>query len=268
MRRRRRRNRALAAALGFSILFHLSMVTVFRIVIYFPRHNIDYFEFDIVESASRAPASREQPRQFELPPNAEAFERAAGGGEEQTMAADWLPAIQLPTIPFADLELLRARQGSLEIRKRYDELFQEPRQDTWSRLGRQLDSLGNALSEVLLGDEDSGQPVIELTAPAQGLTAHLEWGSPPLGRRCILSQSLGQSWGIAPVQLSGPVSILFKVNREGKVTLVHEQPDDGQGFIEAMTKALLAYRFEPVASSAPPSQYGTVIIRPEQGRPR
>jgi hypothetical protein len=128
--------------------------------------------------------------------------------------------------------------------------------------------LGNALSEVLLGDEDGGPPVIELAAPTPGLTAHLEWGSPPLDRRCVLSQGLGQSWGIAPIQLSGPVSILFKVNREGKVTLVHEQPDDGQGFIEAMTKALLGYRFEPVASSAPPSQYGTVIIRPEQGRPR
>jgi hypothetical protein len=244
------------------------MVTVFRIVIYFPRHDIEYFQFDIVDSASRRPTNREPPRQIELPPNTEAFERAVGVGEARSVAEDWLPPIQLPTVAFADLELLRARQGSLEIRKRYDELFQEPRQDTWSRLGRGLDSLGNALSEVLHGDEDDRPPVIELTAPAPGLTAHLEWGAPPLDRQCLLSQGLGQSWRLASVQLSGPVSILVKVNRLGKVTLVQEQPDDGQGFIEAMTKALLGFRFEPLASSAPPSQYGTVIIRPEQGRSR
>lgn len=267
MRRAKPRNRAFLAALGFSIVFHLSMVTVFRIVIFFPRHDIEYFQFNIVESARPAPPEREAPRQFELPPNAEAFERAAGVGEARSVAADWLPPIQLPTIPFADLELLRARQGSLDIRKRYDELFQEPRQDAWSRLGRQLGTLGDALSGVFLGGEDGESPGIEILPPAPGLAAHVEWVSAPLDRRAVFTQSLGPSLGLAPVRLRGTISILFKVNRKGKVTLVQEQPDDGQGFIEAMTQSLLGYRFEPVDSAAPPSQYGTLIIRPVD-RPR
>ena len=265
MRRPKRRNQVFSTALGFSILFHLSMVTVFRIVIYFPRHDIEYFEFDIIESAGGSPAGSEAPRQFELAPNTEAFQRAAGVEGAQSSAANWRPPIQLPTIPFADLELLRARQGSLEIRKRYDELFQQPRQDTWSRFGRKLDTLGDALSGALLGGEEDGPPIIELASPAPGLTAHLEWVSPPLDRRAVLTRGIERSLGLVAVQLSGPISFVFKVNRQGKVTLVHEQPDDSQGFVEGMTESLLSYRFEPIESSNRPSQYGAIIIQPEEG---
>ena len=247
MRRPKRRNQVFSTALGFSILFHLSMVTVFRIVIYFPRHDIEYFEFDIIESAGGSPAGSEAPRQFELAPNTEAFQRAAGVEGAQSSAANWLPPIQLPTIPFADLELLRARQG------------------TWSRFGRKLDTLGDALSGALLGGEEDGPPIIELASPAPGLTAHLEWVSPPLDRRAVLTRGIERSLGLVAVQLSGPISFVFKVNRQGKVTLVHEQPDDSQGFVDAMTESLLSYRFEPIESSNRPSQYGAIIIQPEEG---
>ena len=87
----------------------------------------------------------------------------------------------------------------------------------------------------------------------------------PLDRRAVLTRGIERSLGLVAVQLSGPISFVFKVNRQGKVTLVHEQPDDSQGFVDAMTESLLSYRFEPIESSNRPSQYGAIIIQPEEG---
>ena len=42
--------RAFTVAMTISLLFHLSAVTLFRIVVYFPRYDIEYFDVSIVET--------------------------------------------------------------------------------------------------------------------------------------------------------------------------------------------------------------------------
>ena len=54
------RNPIMRLAILISLLFHLSMVTLFQIVIFFPHNEIDYFIFRIIDP-------RTQQAQAELP---------------------------------------------------------------------------------------------------------------------------------------------------------------------------------------------------------
>lgn len=254
-------------ALAFSLLFHLSMVTVFRIVIYFPRHDIDYFQFNIVEARARPKTDLNSREVLQVPSPDGALERIrAGGVLGEAEAPPWeesLPPVTLPTLEFGELDLLRVRTKGLQIRARYDKLFRHPPLDTWARFGQKLGSVGGALARLTLGAPPSSEPAsIPVSRPAPGFEAYLEWMSEPFDRQPISVSKIEALWGHDPSELEEPITLVFKVNRNGKVIYVLPQSvEDEEGIVDGAARALLTYEFESLNGEGPQTQHGAFLVR-------
>lgn len=253
-------------ALAVSLLFHLSTVTLFRIVIYFPREDVKYVHFEIVPSMAEASPS-DQREVLTLPSQDGVLERVelSEDLDKVDRLLNTIPPIQLPTIEFAGQDLLRMRTQGLEVRARYKELFKPQRQDVWSRFGQGLDSLGDAISRVTHG---SGLPEevapTPISHPAPGFDAYLEWMEPPREREPISVEKIEALWGMDPTQLSEPIVLYFKVNRDGKVVSIIPHMEDDDGVVMGAIEALFKFRFEGLDDEGPSSQSATLVISAER----
>ena len=259
-------NGALILALSFSVLFHLSMVTIFRIVVLFPEEPIDYIAFTIVPQESGV---RDQ---LLLRSPDSAFERVAGESSEDparefARLADGLPPVELPTVEFAGMDLLRARSESLELRARSEGLFDTGPRDSWARFSKGLSSIGGALSRMAFGGEEAHEEQAQnIGSPAPGFESEIEWMTGPSPRRLLTIPKIDALWGIEPSELPGPLVLVVRVNREGEVVGVLPQVEAAPGLIEGIAEAVLKFRFEALDAAAPETQHGTLTIRTEDGR--
>ncbi|MFP4499442.1 MAG: hypothetical protein ACLFTT_00450 [Candidatus Hydrogenedentota bacterium] len=247
--RGRRHNRVLLAALAVSALFHLSAVTVFRIVIYFPREEVEYVRFQLVQAAPSAPA-------------ADATAGRAFPGESPPPR---LANIDLPTLEFAELQRLRMRQeGMLSDELRREILGEEP-DDSWRSFGKQLGRLRQSLTRLSLSqgdpaplDEPRRTPALR---PAEGYTAYLEWDSAPEDRQLLFAPPIKALWQADPDTLDLPLSIVIEVTPLGRVVNVWSSTVDSSGVIDEIQLAILKYKFEPLASpEQAANQLGTLRI--------
>ena len=259
-------NRAFVASLGVSLLFHLSMVTVFSIVIFFPRETVRYYSFRIVEPPSRdAPA--DDRGDFRLRP-ALADETADGlhlGGE-----ASWgaLPDIELPTIEFAELRRMRIRERGLALATRRESLLEPKPRDAWARFGEELGQLGSALSRLRLSGDEALAPspsMTPATRPAAGFEAYVEWVGEPRGRQLLFAPPIEVLWGVDPPSLDRPIVLQFTVNAQGRVVSVWSPHVDERGLIAGAQDTLLKYRFEAVDEDQ--TQEATLHIMAARTRP-
>lgn len=249
-------NRAFAVALVVSILLHVSSVTIFRVVIYFPREDINYFDVAIMDPRIGRAALLEPWEMLQVPSREGAVARAVGAPGES------LPSIELPTLEFAELDLLRVRTQGLELRSRYRELFEREHADAWARFGNKLGEIGDALTRMAQGLPTREEaPRIVVSNPAPGFEAYLEWFSDPVDRQPILAISVKALWGLDPAQLAEPIGLVFKVNREGKVIYVLPQMEDDEGIVDSAARALSKYRFEALGEAGPEAQHGMLVIR-------
>ena len=133
--------RAFLISLGVALLFHLSMVTLFSIVIFFPREDIHYHLFRIVRPPAglRVVTARGERLRAPSPENAPTGEALGTGRGEVPWSV--LPDIKLPEIEFAELRRLRVRQKGTDLRTRRESLFQPKPRDTWARFGDALSRL-------------------------------------------------------------------------------------------------------------------------------
>ena len=264
------RNSVLRLAILISLLFHLSMVTLFKIVILFPQNEIDYFIFRIVDPRTQQAQAAPIGERLRMPSPDEAFERIAPATENDMLreAISPLPEIELPILEFASLDRLRLKSQGLDVRAQYTELFQDEPQDTWTLLGRKLSSLGGVLSRI--GGNDPGgqtaQPV-PVSRPAPGFEAYLIWMSEPKNRQPLTVATVDALWGVDPANLQQSITLIFKVDRQGKVAEIIVPNEDEFGFADSAAQALLKYRFESVAEDAPELQHGTLIIGAAGKRP-
>ncbi len=257
-------DRVLSATLAVSLAFHLSAVTVFRIVIYFPRHDIEYFDVAIVET--RVPMrpvlfARER---LSLSSPGRNFEQIELAGNALEVRESWsgLPDIQLPTIKFEELGLLRIRRQALETRARYDDLFDDAPSDAWSRFGRKLTSVSESFTRYAQGS--ASEPIrrpVPVSRPAPGYEAYLEWLSDPRDRGALSVQPIDALWGLDPSEFGDPIALVFRVDRDGKVVDILEPIEIAGSVLEASVDALMRYRFEPLLGEGPSTQHGTLIIR-------
>lgn len=266
-------------ALAFSILFHLSMVTLFRIVIYFPRYDIEYLNIDIVRTdVIRERFASEQLERLSMPDSDLGFERMAqlsgeplndplGGNPmpgEVASADPWegLPQIQLPKLRFEELDRLRFQVRGLEVGKRYTDQFAGDG-DLWSRFGRGLGSVTDALSSVMRGStvDPEGPQAIPVSDPAPGFEAYVEWLIPPYSRQALGGARIEALWGRDPQSLREAIALPFRVNAEGAVTEVLPPLEGDPAIVDDAMDALAGYRFELLPGTEPESQMGTFIIR-------
>jgi hypothetical protein len=257
------RDRVFARALVLSVMVHLSAVTLFSIVIRFPRHDTDYFRVAIVESAPSRSLS--VPAAVTAQPDGVGEIVSAPIGESLTLqdslAMESLPAIELPTLPFEELSRLRLRQDALEVRSRYGEMFASREgTDLGLRLSSGLETVSETLTRLTFGgapQDDTPQPI---SRPAPGFEAYVEWLSDPKNRQVFDVQPIEALRGVGPDALREPITLVFRVDRDGAVSDVFNPVGDTHGLIAAAAEALRGYRFAPLIGDGPEFQGGTFIL--------
>lgn len=109
-----RKRRRLGIALIVSLFFHLSMITVFKIVIALPREQVSYYDVHLVYSA---PAERTDVAQH-LPRSEDTLSLTG------TALYGELPEVELPVVEFAELERLRIRFDAAQADPGADRMFE------------------------------------------------------------------------------------------------------------------------------------------------
>ena len=267
-RRRNMEKRRFRIAFVLALLFHLSMVTVFEIVIPFPRHDTQYYNVSLVSS-----------------PNAIASARIRSGDILALSGADnleyKLPAVDLPTIEFAEIDRLRIRYSAADPLPDLDAVFNTPRPaDSWSRFGSELHRLGRSLRDLALPGEEDMRPASRfneerclLHRPAEGFEAYVEWSGPPYDRELLFAPPIKALWKIAPSEITRPLEIVFKVNASGRVINVWSPMIEGSELLDDVQMTLLQYRFAPLdnyagkeealtTSTIGREQAGVFLVRP------
>lgn len=271
------KNRPFLVALCLSVVFHISMVTLFSIVFEFQVKRIEYYDFHILseqqlvsEEARAAPERRSRNLPVLEDPLRKAGIEELARDEGSEVSAGWasgLPAIELPRLEFAEMEMLELREESLTIQSRLAEFLDAPLSEPWARLGRGLERLGDALSSSWFFDEEE-ETVIEqgmpqlVARPAEGFEAYVEWMSEPRDRELLFSPPIEALFKVDPEELTEPITLVFRVNPEGEVVEVLTPLPDDAGIVVSAARALTTYRFAPLEESNTWDQHGTLLITP------
>ncbi len=249
-----------AIALIFSALLHLSMVTLFNVVIYFPRQDMAYYQFQIREVSRRATTGQGQEGRLHGPSLDKAPAPTLSAGDMG------LPRIQLPTLEFAELSRLRVGHAA---EPGYGALLDDRPTDSWARFSGGLRRLGRSISSLTLPGEKrnlklSGQLRKDRPThrPAEGFEARIEWSTPPLDRELLYAPPIKALWKLTPEADTDTIEVVIEVNPLGRVVSVFSPGVDPDGLIDAVQLGVLKYRFAPVeGEDASERQLGTVRIR-------
>ncbi len=265
----KRRPSVLPAAIAVSALIHLSMVTLFRIVIYFPGQDLTYYDMYIVEATPR-PAAAQATGSLRTSLLANALN---GDFElEAPMPSSKLEGIRLPTLEFAELDRLRIREASALGADRQRALFGAESPDSWARFGLGLRQVGRSLSglrlrsgqEKAIWEEDAPAP--QVVRPAPGYRGHLKWDAKPHDRRLLFTPPARAFWE-AGTQDLGTVEIVLEVNPNGRVVNVWSPTVDETGLVDSMQMTAIRYRFEPLDTAGGGNQMATLRIQAVDAAP-
>lgn len=259
--------RGFVVALVISAIFHLSMVTVFRIVTYIPRQDIRFTEFTIVSVQPEVDqqATEEAP-DLSLGSGPQLALRGLGGSDL---------GVQLPTIEFAELNRLRIREESNPDRTRPESILREPSDDSWARFSRGLSNMSRNFTQLRLSgapgaevsdvlpleaNEETAQPA---SRPAEGFEAYVVWAGDPKDRKLLFAPPIEALWNIEPAAFTRPIEIVLKVNALGRVVNVFSPSLDASELVDAVQIAALAYRFEPLGVGDGGAQTATLRVQRE-----
>ncbi len=249
------RTSAFNIALAVSVLFHLSMVSVFSIVILLPKPETRQFTIGLVQPPT---PDSDQPMPTDRYPNLLAL-----ADESDT---DLLPPVELPRLA-SSLPVLRSPEESLKIRSQFSELFETREADTpdsWARFTSELRGIGPALSQWAWPRTVQTTPNrVRLECPAPGIALFVEWMSDPRDRRALFVPPIASLWRLEPARPTAPISIIFSVNEKGKVENVQTSIEDATGVVSELQTVLPRFQFEPIENVH--LQRGTLFVEVEGG---
>jgi len=285
----KKRDRAFWAAVSVSLLIHLSAVTLFSVVIRFPREPIDYYTLRFVNAATHKPifGNDEMPQlsaslqpELRVPSLEEAMQVESGGdvglaplvpaefkpqiGDSLNLVAQpQLPTVNIPQLEFAELSRLDLRRKSLRVRSSYIQSSANKPQDSWAWFGRELGELRDSLRRLPAGLQqrratDAPEEVV-VSTPHPGFRAYIEWMADPKDRQLLFSPPIDALMNASGSRGLSPIALVFKVNPQGRVIEVLDAGDDDAGIAASASKALFKYRFAP-ANAESGAQYGTLVI--------
>lgn len=259
-------NRALTASLGVSVLFHLSMVTVFSIVIVVPPQNIQFYTFEFFRQSPREPVASAPREKLRKPSLSDASLDGTAAETASAAGGAWgaSPAIELPTLEFAELHRLRVQEEGLALDERREKLLLSRSQSAWSRLGQRVSHWTTAFTRLDISSAEEGENLelpglVPVARPAAGFEAYIEWVGEPRERELLYAPPMEGLWGVDPASLGKPIAIEFTVNPEGRVVSTWSPAPDEAGLITKAQNTLLKYRFEAVESAKP--QHATLQVR-------
>ena len=262
------RNRVFQVALVVSVVFHLSMVTIFSIQIPFTRPVVVYYPFDIVDPYTFEPVFRPEHATLRAPELADLFRRPAeasspqevldgqqslfGGGGIPTRFAG-LPTVNLPQLDYANLDLIAIRDTQLELARAVDAA--RVRQPTIN-LDRQLERLADTIIRQPLLDGFDGEahigeePTVITHAAAQGFVAEIEWLDPPYERRVLFAPPLDALSGQFAAAFTAPLAFDLVVAPGGQVEVARLPLQLDADISAELEEDLERWRFDPVNRDA------------------
>lgn len=285
------RDRAFLVSLGLSTVFHLSMVTLFSIGIWFQIDPIHYYEFEIVDLSAwrggprpgttihpgqptlRVP-SLDNPLQLNLPPADSSSPISEVGGLSLVGPDDMLsppvgnlaqlPEVELPVVEFADLDRLRLRKRSLEIRSRRADYLLAGRPDSWARFHQELAGLRDALAHLAFFDQEpepESPPLHRVGVAAEGFEVYVEWMGEPKTRELLFAPPIEALLRLDPGVLAEPLSFVFRVGPDGRVREVLQGSlTPNEELSVGVLRALAHYRFAPLGPGQTQDQHATLLI--------
>lgn len=265
------RDRALLTTLGVSALFHLSMVTLFSIYVWIPIQTPQYAQLDIWDlPAGRSVLNPPSPR-LQMP----SFEESIAAEDttplsditgalslDQPDLAAALPDITLPSLDSAQLERSEVIGHSLRIRSAFEPA---PRQDSWSRFIGGIGQLEDRLREYTPLESVFPPEVVApkpepFSRPASGLAMYIEWIGEPNDRELLVPAPIDSLWRLDPKSMREPITVPFKVDRQGQVTSVWLLEAEGDPLLTSIADALRNFRFAPLDAEGAGEQYGSLVI--------
>ena len=294
------RNGPLLTALGLAVGFHLMMITVFSIVIRFPKQTEVYLPVDIVHlaatdvvpglPATQTASSTGHDLQVASPdqllsmanlPLLNAGETKAApplfDGHGEPGRNGLLPRIELPKLQLTGEKLKRTGEERLQIRPEFGYLLEpKPAPDSFAVFTEELQGFGRAVGRItlktLFGDDEPPRDPLEVKESIP-LTTHggvvltVRWSGEPKDRTVVFAPPIQALWDLDPSQLRIPIRISIKVASDGKVIEVHAPVNDEAGIAEGVGEGLRHYRFTPLTRELVSNQYGTVTVAPEPRTP-
>lgn len=223
--------RRLVMALGISTAVHLSAVTIFNVVIYFPISEIKYYEFRFVEAprgsmGDTGNVALSAPSQWE-----------------------WLPKLQPPQLSPLSPGRLALGNSTLSGESLADDIYGSDEEPLTS-LGAAIENVQRSVRQLTLEVDRNGldalpAPNVQTITPASGFTCTLTSTQRDEPRQLLFSPPLQSLWSVPPEQLRGGLNYTLSVDGSGRVTRVWNEDLRTSPELAALEAQLMQYRFAP-----------------------
>ncbi|MCC6155281.1 MAG: hypothetical protein IT367_16050 [Candidatus Hydrogenedentes bacterium] len=262
------RDRVFITMVSVSLLFHLSMVTLFSIYVYVPVSRPTYAQLAInyLEPVRSAVGSMEltlrAPDLSNPPPPVQA-ESAIPEAERLTLD---LPLISPPTLDIPQLEHAEIIASKATVQS----AFREEQGDLWARTidrFERLEDRARALMSIpsVFPEEETQRQVTTIDQPNASLEVYVEWNLEPRDRELEPGAPLDVLQKVNVRDLNQPILLTFRVNPAGEVLYVFADPGAG-GLEQEIAAALNTFHFAPLDDLRGPNQIGTLVIKPRGDR--
>jgi hypothetical protein len=256
----------LSLALFISCIFHLSAVSLFSIGIWFPLEEREYHRFEIRDPMGRTRFSSLD----SLLTLSDLVGKNTPTDRTNSLEIEMvLPDVELPSLRFSEVDRLQLRRGLAESRSRFELSRSQGLSELGSSLGSTLSKLSGDLLDLnpFTQDEETDETLqppgpVAIASPAPGYEARMEWLTGDETRQVLLAPGIDVLRTIDPAEWGEPISLVLKVNRDGKVVEILSPLDSGVPAMVKVYRAILKYRFAPVSQSEDSAQHGTLFIAP------
>ncbi len=230
----------------FSLLLHLSAVTIFKIVVYVPRSDLQYIDMKVVQVESPMILASSQ-----LRISGESQDFGWGGSKDLVSGID--NKIELPQLEFEEMEKLRLRSTLIEEIETEKPLIQEFR-DSWAQFGVGVSKIRESLSALSPFSEESKYSNIKRSESASILRHNIGNNieityrclAPPYQRKILFAPLSLDITGKLDRAAPQSFEFLLEVNSDGNVVRVADLSIEGGENISDIKELVEKIKFEPI----------------------
>lgn len=227
----RKLNRRLWMAVAISAAIHLSAVTIFNVVIYFPISEIEYFEFRFVE-APRGSMGADAPGVLAL---------------STPTRWEWLPALQPPNLGDLPEGKLSLSNTVMPDQSLAQEIYGDQSPE-FSVLDETFDNVQRSFRRLTLETdrlrlEDTPPANQQRFTPTAGFTGELNWVQREKARGLLFSPPLQSLWSLPADFIRNGLHYSLTVDPAGRVTRVWNEDLRSGEELASLEAQLLQYRF-------------------------
>ncbi len=245
----------------------MSAVTLFKIVVYIPRYDLQYLDIRVVQAEVEESAIAISPERLKLSKNLEENEE----NSEFEIEALKQSRFELPKIEFEELEKLRLRRTLVDGFADPTPLFAEFK-DSWAQFGEGIQRIRESISAftpfapLQVGEtkefEDNVHAPLMKQSVGNGIEIAYRWINPPYNRSILfIPVLLEMSKKTTDISDEKNYDFMLTVMPDGTVSRVIDLnivEDEMSDYIE---KEIIKIRFEPLITVDTTEQQVTIRYR-------